>query len=86
MEEIHSKIPIETTNTIEKLAIVNEDSKIFVALGCWARMLREGRKIVVPQESPLAPISSNPFYALSSDFTGLESALYTGGRGFYSDC
>ncbi len=35
--------------------------------------LRDGRKIVLPETTPLALISLNPFFALSSDFERFES-------------
>ena len=35
----------------------------------WALQLRDGRHVAVPSSGLVAPLSSNPFYALSPEFT-----------------
>ncbi len=43
----------------------------------WALQLNDRKRLVIPESSPLAPLSSNPFYALSFDSLGLGNTLLT---------
>jgi hypothetical protein len=40
-----------------------------VATDHWALQLHDGRRVAVPSPGLVAPLSSNPFYALSPEFT-----------------
>jgi hypothetical protein len=53
--------------------MVSEEPVGISEMGSWEMKLWDGRRIVMPESMPIAPISANPFYALSTDLEGFET-------------